>query len=196
VSARVDVAVAGGELATFRLGNGHGPPVLAIHGITSSSHSWCAVARELGGQATVIAPDLRGRGRSNELPGPYGIASHAADMAAVLEHFEMQPALVTGHSLGAYIAARLAVENERLQAEVVAAGTRCPIAGRISMDLIAVDVTDLPNNAVRRGHMVTLIGEGITVDELARRSAGAPLRARTSAAAGRPRRRSLVRPLR
>jgi alanine racemase len=35
------------------------------------------------------------------------------------------------------------------------------------MDLIAVDVTDVPNNAVRRGHMVTLIGEGITVDELA-----------------------------
>jgi alanine racemase len=35
------------------------------------------------------------------------------------------------------------------------------------MDLLAVDVTDLPNNAARRGHMVTLIGEGITVDELA-----------------------------
>ncbi len=52
-------------------------------------------------------------------------------------------------------------------AEVVVAGRRCPVAGRISMDLLAVDITDLPNNAVRRGHMVTLIGEGITVDELA-----------------------------
>jgi alanine racemase len=35
------------------------------------------------------------------------------------------------------------------------------------MDLMAVDVTDLPANAARRGHMVTLLGEGITVDELA-----------------------------
>jgi alanine racemase len=35
------------------------------------------------------------------------------------------------------------------------------------MDLIAVDVTELPTSAVRRGHMVTLIGEGITIDELA-----------------------------
>ena len=52
-------------------------------------------------------------------------------------------------------------------AEVVVAGKRCPIAGRISMDLIAVDVTDLEKNAARRGHLVTLIGEGITVDELA-----------------------------
>src|SRR3981189_2837463 len=51
--------------------------------------------------------------------------------------------------------------------EVVVAGKRCPVAGRISMDLIAVDVTDLEKNAARRGHLVTLIGEGITVDELA-----------------------------
>jgi alanine racemase len=52
-------------------------------------------------------------------------------------------------------------------AEVVVAGKRCPVAGRVSMDLIAVDVTDLDKSAARRGHMVTLIGEGITVDELA-----------------------------
>lgn len=53
-------------------------------------------------------------------------------------------------------------------AEVVVAGTRCPVAGRISMDLLAVDITDLPAHAgVRRGHLATLIGEGITVDELA-----------------------------
>jgi alanine racemase len=52
-------------------------------------------------------------------------------------------------------------------AEVMVAGKRCPVAGRISMDLTAVDITDLEKNAVRRGHLVTLIGEGITVDELA-----------------------------
>jgi alanine racemase len=52
-------------------------------------------------------------------------------------------------------------------AEVIVAGKRCPVAGRISMDLMAVDITDLEKNAVRRGHLVTLIGEGITVDELA-----------------------------
>jgi alanine racemase len=52
-------------------------------------------------------------------------------------------------------------------ADVIVAGKRCPVAGRISMDLIAVDITDLPPNTVRRGHMVTLLGEGITVDELA-----------------------------
>jgi alanine racemase len=52
-------------------------------------------------------------------------------------------------------------------AEAVVAGKRCPVAGRISMDLMAIDITDLEKNAVRRGHLVTLIGEGVTVDELA-----------------------------
>jgi alanine racemase len=52
-------------------------------------------------------------------------------------------------------------------AEVIIAGKRCPVAGRISMDLMAVDITDLPDKTARRGHMATLIGEGITVDELA-----------------------------
>ena len=52
-------------------------------------------------------------------------------------------------------------------AEVVVCGKRCPIAGRISMDLMAIDITDVEKKAARRGHMVTLIGEGVTVDELA-----------------------------
>ena len=51
-------------------------------------------------------------------------------------------------------------------ADVIVAGKRCPIAGRISMDLIAIDITDLPEKTVRRGRVVTLLGDGITVDEL------------------------------
>src|SRR3954447_19048918 len=71
----------------------------------------------------------------------------------------------TGYADG-YFRAASANDGSR-GAEVVIAGKRCPIAGRVSMDLMAVDVTDLGKNAARRGHMVTLIGEGITVDELA-----------------------------
>src|SRR5215831_8277784 len=50
--------------------------------------------------------------------------------------------------------------------EVVVAGKRCPVAGRVSMDLIAVDVTDLPEGTARRGDFATLIGEGMSVDDL------------------------------
>lgn len=75
-------------------------------------------------------------------------------------------AIVSAGYADGYFRAASANDGTR-GAEVVVAGKRCPIAGRISMDLIAVDVTDLDRNAARRGHMVTLIGEGITIDELA-----------------------------
>ena len=74
-------------------------------------------------------------------------------------------AIVSAGYADGYFRAASANDGTR-GAEVVVAGKRCPIAGRISMDLMAVDITDIEKNAVRRGHMVTLIGEGITVDEL------------------------------
>jgi alanine racemase len=49
---------------------------------------------------------------------------------------------------------------------VIIGGKRCPLIGRISMDLIAVDATDLPNGVARRGEFATMIGGDIGVDEL------------------------------
>lgn len=108
---RLDVDVEGGRLAAFRLGPRAGPPVLAIHGITSSSRTWLATARALHGRATLVAVDLRGRARSNHLPPPFGLDAHVRDMLAVLDRLGLDRAVVAGHSLGAYIAARLAVQH-------------------------------------------------------------------------------------
>jgi alanine racemase len=49
----------------------------------------------------------------------------------------------------------------------IVAKRRCPIVGYISMDLTCIDVTDLPNNAVRRGDSATFIGEDLLIDEVA-----------------------------
>jgi pimeloyl-ACP methyl ester carboxylesterase len=65
--------------------------------------SWQAVARHMPADWTLAAPDLRGRGHSHDLPGPYGLDRHARDVAAVLRHFGGRPVLA-GHSMGAYIA--------------------------------------------------------------------------------------------
>jgi pimeloyl-ACP methyl ester carboxylesterase len=110
---RFDVDVQGGRLATYRLGaaRGDAPLVLAIHGITSTSRTWLATARALGDHAALIAVDLRGRGRSSELPPPFGLDAHVRDMVAVLDRFGLKRAVVAGHSLGAYIAARLATTH-------------------------------------------------------------------------------------
>jgi alanine racemase len=74
-------------------------------------------------------------------------------------------AIVSAGYADGYFRAASGIEGTR-SAEVVVAGQRCPIAGRVSMDLMAIDITDVPHGTVRRGHFVTLIGDGITVDEL------------------------------
>ena len=61
--------------------------------------------------------------------------------------------------------------NEVPGAEAIVAGKRCQLAGRISMDLLAVDVGALPDKTVRRGDLVTLIGGEIDVDALADKAA-------------------------
>ena len=73
-------------------------------------------------------------------------------------------AVVTAGYADGYFRAASGVDGTR-SAEAMVGGKRCPIAGRISMDLMAIDVTDVPT-LVRRGQMATLIGDGITVDEL------------------------------
>jgi alanine racemase len=52
--------------------------------------------------------------------------------------------------------------------QAMVGGRRCPIAGNPSMDLLPIDVTDLPDpTAARIGQMVTLIGPEIGLDEFA-----------------------------
>lgn len=74
-------------------------------------------------------------------------------------------AIVSAGYADGYFRAASGIEGTR-SAQAIVAGQRCPIVGRISMDLMAIDITDVPHGAVRRGHFITLIGEGLTLDEL------------------------------
>jgi pimeloyl-ACP methyl ester carboxylesterase len=88
------------------------------------------VARELCSNTRpicLLAPDLRGRGRSAHLPEPYGIAVHVADLIAVLDHAGADRVLVVGHSMGSNIAARFAEEHPERVASVVLLDSGLPI---------------------------------------------------------------------
>lgn len=118
----VDVEVAGGHLrvGVWEPAEPASPPhtVLAIHGITASHRAWPAVVDALPGYR-VIAPDLRGRGASNALPGPYGMAAHADDVAAALAALGAGRVTVVGHSMGGFVAAVLAHRHPELVERVV-----------------------------------------------------------------------------
>ena len=105
---RIMVPVKGGEIAVFQYGNGSGDPVLLIHGVTSSNRAFQLFADALIARGKApFAVDLRGRGDSNNLPGPFGMKQHAEDMAAVIDHFGWTQPDVIGHSMGAFVAAAL-----------------------------------------------------------------------------------------
>jgi alanine racemase len=58
-----------------------------------------------------------------------------------------------------------AAAKGKAPANVTIAGKQCPLIGRVSMDLLAVDVTELPAGVARRGEFATLIGGDIGIDE-------------------------------
>lgn len=106
----LDVPVAGGHL---RVGVWEepdlapdAPTALLVHGVTASHRSWQVVADQLPG-VRLVAPDLRGRGRSHP-DGEAGMTVHADDLVAVLDHLGVDRVVVVGHSMGAFVGVVLA----------------------------------------------------------------------------------------
>ena len=125
---RIMVPVKGGEIAVFQYGDGSGDPVLLIHGVTSSNRAFQLFADALIARGKApFAVDLRGRGDSNDLLGPFGMKQHAEDMAAVIDHFSWPQPDVIGHSMGAFVAAALVGLYSEKVGEVVFADGGVPL---------------------------------------------------------------------
>jgi lipase len=122
----VQVPVRGGDLTVGVWGPEKAPTVLAIHGITASHKAWHALAEAMP-DLRIVAPDLRGRGRSNVLPGPWGMPSHADDMKAVLDALGVDRTIVIGHSMGAFVASTLAHRYAATVSEVMLVDGGLPI---------------------------------------------------------------------
>jgi len=91
-------------------------------------------------------------------PVGYGAASH-------LKGDGRLAICAAGYADGIFRAA--GSSDDRRGAEAIVAGNHCPLAGRVSMDLVAIDVTDVPEADVKRGDFATLIGGSISVDDFA-----------------------------
>ena len=109
-----DVPVRGGSLRVGRW-QGDGAArrvVLAVHGITANHTSWQLIGAAVTPGTVILAPDLRGRGRSGSLPGPSGVSQHATDCVAVLEQLaDGRCDVAVGHSMGGFVVATLAGEH-------------------------------------------------------------------------------------
>jgi len=101
------MVVAADGVSLYVEDHGEGVPVLLIHGWPDSSRLWRNQVPHLAGRGfRVIAPDLRGFGRSGrpEEVAAYSLRNSVADMTAILDHLGIATAHVVGHDWGAVVA--------------------------------------------------------------------------------------------
>ena len=91
---------------------GEGPVCLLLHGTGSATHSWRDLAPLLATRFTVLSLDLPGHGFTEPLPARrLSLPGMAAAIGELLAHLELRPALAVGHSAGAALLARMALDG-------------------------------------------------------------------------------------
>ncbi|MFZ1017242.1 MAG: alpha/beta hydrolase [Candidatus Cybelea sp.] len=89
--------------------------VLFVHGWQADRSVWGGVIAALGPDVRAVDVDLRGSGELRDIPGPFTVERFAADLREIVERLEDPgPVVVVGHSMGAMVAMRLAIDSPEL----------------------------------------------------------------------------------
>ena len=110
---------------------GHGPAVMLVHGTGAATHSWRDLAPLLAADFRVVAMDLPGHGFTDPVPFfRLSLDGMAEAVAALLGTLEVAPVVVVGHSAGAAILVRMALDGRiRPRAIVSLNGAFMPFGG-------------------------------------------------------------------
>ncbi len=102
---------------------GEGHTIVCLHGLSANCRWWDTIASGLAPQHRVLAPDLRGRGRSDKPATGYSLAQHGRDLIALLDDLALERVVLMGHSLGAFIATACAARYpERVHSVILVDG--------------------------------------------------------------------------
>lgn len=107
-----------GLLATEEHGSG-APTIVLIHSIGGSRADWSAVAPQLAEHHRVVLVDLPGHGRSPAPSSKPSVAEASAALARTLTKMKIERAVLVGHSYGALVALRTALDRPKSAAAVV-----------------------------------------------------------------------------
>lgn len=114
------LSVRGLRLHYLDWGNHGAPPLVCVHGYTSSAQAFNAPARQLLERFHVIVPDVRGHGESAWSPeGAYQYRDQAADLAAIAEQLGLTRFSLIGTSMGGIIAMTYAGEHSERLARLI-----------------------------------------------------------------------------
>ena len=115
------LSVNGLSLHYLEWGKPEAPPIVCVHGYTSSAEAFNAPARHLQDRYRILALDVRGHGESAWSPtGAYRYADQASDLAAFAGQFGLDKFVLVGTSMGGIIAMAYAAEHaEQLRGLVI-----------------------------------------------------------------------------
>jgi pimeloyl-ACP methyl ester carboxylesterase len=113
-----------GEIFVVR-DEGRGPPLLLVHGFPLDHTMWEAQIEALAPRFRVLAPDLRGFGRSAVTDGTVSMARMSDDLAAVLDALDVrEPLVYAGFSMGGYVGWEFLARHGRRVRALAAVDTR------------------------------------------------------------------------
>ncbi len=112
---------------------GEGPCLLLLHGTGASTHSWRGLLPLLARHFTVVAPDLPGHGFTGD-PGMNGLSlvGMARLLRGLLDALELEPVHAVGHSAGAALLIRMALDRLIAPRDIVSLnGALQPFGGAV-----------------------------------------------------------------
>jgi pimeloyl-ACP methyl ester carboxylesterase len=142
-----------GSVELAFLDEGQGEPIVLVHGFASSKEvNWVQpgwVSTLTGADRRVIALDDRGHGQSSKLydPAEYHTTKMAGDVRALLDHLEIERADVMGYSMGARIAAFLALEYPVVVRSMVLGGLGMHLIDGVGLPESIAEALEAPSLA-------------------------------------------------
>jgi 3-oxoadipate enol-lactonase len=113
-----------GELFVRVNAGAHGPAVVLLHGLAASADlNWSEAVPYLRPRYRVVAPDLRGHGRTRACSNPFTLEDAADDVAALAEALALGPFIAVGYSMGGAIAQLLVRRHPHLVTALVLCAT-------------------------------------------------------------------------
>jgi pimeloyl-ACP methyl ester carboxylesterase len=145
-----------GEISLNVVERGSGTPLLLAHGFPLDRSMWAGQLDGLADKCRVIAPDLRGFGASDVVPGVATMQQMADDLAGLLDALSIrEPVVFCGLSMGGYVAWQFLLRHRARLAKLILCDTRA--------------IADTPEAAAGRlktAEQVLKEGPGIVADAM------------------------------
>lgn len=124
------------------------PPLVLLHGLGDTKRSWSLVLPELAKAHRVYTPDLRGHGSTSAPVCCYSLADLSYDVVAFMDAMKLSRASVVGHSLGSFVAQRVAADHPQRVQKLVLIGSSDTAAGAEALEWLWEQVLTFERNGI------------------------------------------------